>query len=131
MAIKRPFMKITSSWISSQVLTMALLPTLGLLLTSCNTKENLAAAKSLNEKAELLHKEADQLAGEASLVQAKIKNLGAEDETGPAVISGLEKQLAELLEEQSRLTTIGKGLTDALAKLESERSDYAGKYSKP
>lgn len=117
--------------ISAKVLTTVFLPFMALLLASCNTKENNANTKLLREKSEQLHKEAEQLAADASMIQFKIKNLGSEDETGPAVMDNLEKQRATLLEEQQKLTDIGTGLTDALAKLETERKSYTGKYLKP
>ncbi|MDB6070433.1 MAG: hypothetical protein JWL81_1604 [Verrucomicrobiales bacterium] len=113
------------------VVPALLLPCFMLLPVSCNTKDNMLQAKSLNDKAEQLHKEADQLAGEASLVQAKIRNLGGEGETGPKVLANLELRRSELMEEQKRLTEIGAGLTEAIGKLGREREAYSAKYTKP
>lgn len=113
------------------VIPALLLPCFMLLPVSCNTKDNLVQTKTLNEKAEALHKEADQLAADASLVQAKIRSLGGEAETGPAVLANLELRRSELLAEQKQLTDIGAGLTEAIAKLGRERAAYAAKYAAP
>jgi uncharacterized coiled-coil DUF342 family protein len=100
-------------------------------LASCGSSADKAQTAGLQQKADELKSQADQLAAEAAGIQLKIKDLGSEATNGPEVLAGLMVKEKDVTAEGARLTTLVEDLEKANEKLVKEKEEFIRKYAKP